>query len=246
LGPGGTYSPALGYGWLDAAGIVSSPPPPHPEWAHSPGERRESGLPLRLLGGDWLRGDRKSKLRLDLPDGSYRVISILENQPELADGSFRILPDGRSSAAGSPISYAAGEFGDKAMDVDVKGGSLTLAFSPESGSNWLIAGLAIARRSPHLGYVPLRVAEAGSTIVLRPTITAPEGPVVANLGLVIDGRRQIIPMMSEGLQYAAQVTWPQAGNKHQADYFIEARDAQGHSVRWPESGFIHVQIAEPE
>ncbi len=246
LGPGGTYSQALGYGWLDPAGIVASPPPPGPGSLHSTGRRRDSGPLLRLLSGDWLRGDRRSRLRLNLPDGSYRVTSILENQPELAAGAFRIEPDGPSGAPVIPITYAAGEFGDKTMDLEVKGGILTLSFSPENGSNWLIAGLIIARRSPHLGYVPVRAAEAGSTMAIRPTLSSPEGPLVANLGLMVDGRHQIIPLMDEGLQHAAQVTWPQAGKKHQVEYFIEAQDAAGHSMRWPETGFVPVRITDPE
>jgi hypothetical protein len=209
-------------------------------------ERREMALPLRFLHGDWLRGHQSNRLQMDLPDGSYRVISLLENQPELADGSFRIEQDGTSAGTGRSISYSAGESGDKAMNVEVNGGRLTLVFIPEKGKTWLIAGLILARRRPHMGHVPVRTAEGGSRTAIRPTITAPDGPVVANLFMVVDGRRRNIPLIPEGIQYAAQLTWPKAGKNHKVGYFIQAEDALGHAARWPESGFIQVKIAGPE
>jgi hypothetical protein len=112
LAPETTYDAARGYGWVDRAGVAASPPFEVPRAALEGASLEGVGLPADVLYRDFLEGTRASRLRIDLPDGDWRVTAIVANQPELATGAFQIRGPG-----GAAIPYAVGETGDRSMDV---------------------------------------------------------------------------------------------------------------------------------
>ena len=243
LESGMTYSRQRGYGWFDAAGISASPAVALPDFTLRESRSSPLLLPSEALYGDFLRGGTRSTLLLDLPDGPYRVTAILANQPELAAGSFRIQAVEEDAPAGA-ISYAAGETGDKSMDVAVTGGKLVLEFVPEPGKDWLLNGLIVARRAPHIGHIPIFAAAPESGTAFSAAITAPDGIHSADLHLAVKGRTDTIPMLPDGTLFTARVHWLPAWGGAEAAYHITALDKAGHTGRWPAAGSVRVRIRQ--
>src|SRR5438876_935062 len=143
LDPETAYTRERGYGWLERSGITASPAMSIPYTSLEGDNLENLALPQAVLYRDFLRGSQKLTLLVDLPDGDYRITSIVANQPELAGGAFQIRPAGEGRADGSVISYALAETGDKSMDLTVTGGRLALEFVPSDGKDWLISGLTL-------------------------------------------------------------------------------------------------------
>jgi hypothetical protein len=241
LGPRMTYSSQPNYGWLDTAGISSSPAIPLPNFTSRGSRSSTLLLPSDALYRDFLRGKAKSMLLLGVPDGGYRVTAILANQVELAAGSFLIRAVERGVTAGS-ICYVAGEAGDKSMDVAVSGAKLVLEFVPEPGKDWLLNGLIVTRRIPHIGHIPVYSVTPGSTTTFTATITAPEGISSVDLHLSVGNRIFVIPMLPEGMQFTGQIHWLPAWGGSEAAYYITALDRGGHTARRPPDGAVQVRI----
>ena len=244
LDPEMTYSVKRGYGWLDGAGISASTPFPLPDAVLTGSPPTDPMLPADALSRDFLRGLKKSTLMVDIPEGEYRVRAIVSNQPEVASGSFQIRAAEAGGGPAGAIVYAAGETGDKSMDVRVRGGRLALEFIPEAGEDWLVNGLIITRRIPHVGHVPVFAAVAGSTTTISATVAAPDGIATAHLHLSLDRRTLTVPMAPDGLDFTARVDWLPAWARSEMGYFITAQDTAGHTGRWPAAGVVRIRISE--
>src|SRR5437867_2900019 len=114
LDPEMNYTRERGYGWRVLTGITASEPMRIPYTSLEGGTLENLLLPSAVLYMDYLRGTQTSALLVDLPDGNYRVTSVVANQPELANGSFQIRAQGRNTPGSgeNSISYALGETGD--------------------------------------------------------------------------------------------------------------------------------------
>ncbi len=232
LGTATSYTSGRGYGWENSAGIRSY---------------SQSGIasPLRAgtpLGG-FLRGSRKSSLRIDLPNGQYRITSIVTNTPELASGRFEIRVAERDDS-GPFVIYQAGEIGDKSVDALVKGGHLDLDFIPQSGSDWLVSGIVIARQVPHIGHVPLRAVTAGAYTNLSATITAPDGVRSAYVEISVPTQTTPItaPLVRDESEFSVVVKWRPGWSGRQLHYHLSAEDGAGNVARLPEKGEFIVQV----
>jgi hypothetical protein len=246
FGPADLYDPRKGFGWLETEGIASSPQIQPPDFGLlTGGRRRETPQPPQAFSGGFLRGRSRARLRLDLPDGSYRITSIVRNQAEMATGSFLITAAGEADNAGGRILYSAGEAGEKTMNAEAHGGMLLLGFKPQEGSDWLVGGLTVTRRIPHFGHLPLRKMEEGLPVLLHSTITAPEEPVMAEVCIVAGGRSQIVPLVPEGLNHSARISLDKNRTARQAEYYFRATDAAGHSARWPATGSFPIEVSGP-
>ncbi len=244
LDPEMTYSRKRGYGWLDCTGISASTSVRLLD-PFVPGRfLSDSILPEGTLSGNLLRGREKSTLLVDLPDGNFRVTTIIANQPEVASGSFKIQAVDTGGAPVGAIVYAAGETGDKSMETQIRGGRLVLEFVPEPGEDWLVNALIITRRAPHVGHVPVSVATAGSATNLDATITAPDGVSMAELHLSVDRRMILIPMLADGLEFTARLDLLPAWTHDEVGYSILARDTAGHACRWPAAGFVRIRVSQ--
>ncbi len=244
LDPEMTYSPKRGYGWLDCRGITASAPVPLADPTLSGGLLTDPTPPSDAHPSGFLRGRNKSTLQVDMPDGDFRVTSVISNQPEVAMGSFQIRASAEGKAPAEAITYPAGETGDKSMNVRVRNGKLVLEFVPERGEDWLVNRLIIARRNPHIGHVPIFAAAAGATTTVSATITAPEGIARADLHLSINNRMLTVPMLPDTLEFSARIDWPPAWVRSEVAYFISAQDTAGHAGRWPATGAVRIHISE--
>jgi hypothetical protein len=244
LDPETTYARDRGYGWLEGSGITSSPPMNIPYTSLEGDNLENLALPQAVLYSDFLRGARKSTLLVDLADGDYRITSIVANQPELANGAFQVGPAGEIPAAASVISYALGETGEKSMDLTVTGGRLALEFVPSVGKDWLVSGLVITRRAPHIAHVPVATASPGLPLRIAATITAPDGIEAAALHIQPAGSaegRQLF-MLPSGSQYSVTVTPERKWEGTDVRYLIVARDRGNREVRMPASGEFALRI----
>ncbi len=211
LHPAAVYSTGSGFGWLGAAPVRASQPAP-------------DAPPFRT----WLRGHGTATLVADLADGDYRVTCVVTNQPELAAGSFELR------AGPSSIRYGSGETGEKSMHVRVSGNRLEVAFVPGSGGDWLVSGLIITRRAPHIGWVPPRVAAAAAPLYVAPTVTAPDG--VARVELHCEagtGNPVTVPLRPDGLQFTARVEWPRSWASLRPRCRVVATDSRGSTSTAP-------------
>ncbi|PYV10338.1 MAG: hypothetical protein DMG07_21290 [Acidobacteria bacterium] len=107
LDPETTYRPERRYGWLGSGDIRASEPMRIPYTSLEGDNLDDLALPSEVLYRDFLKGTAAARLRLDLPDGEYRVTAIVANQPELATGAFEIR------AGAGALRYAVAETGDK-------------------------------------------------------------------------------------------------------------------------------------
>jgi hypothetical protein len=239
-----TYPRQRGYGWLDTAGITASPATAIPYASLEGDNLKDLALPSGMLTRDFLRGSAPSTLLMDLPDGEYRITAIVANRPEIAGGSFQIRTAANTIQDSDPIAFALAETGDKTMDVRSSGGQLALAFFPEPGSDWLVSGLTVTRRGPHIAHVPVLNAVPGSRTTIAATITAPDGIAAADLHLEVqeDRRPADFPLLPDGRQFAAGIEWLQRWKGKTADYYITAVDKKGHPSRLPASGSYTVLI----
>ncbi len=244
LDPEMLYTPQRGYGWRDLGAISASASMRIPYSSLEGDNLKDLALPSGMLYRDFLRGARKSTLLVDLPDGEYRITAVVANQPELASGSFEIRTVQPAMQDSRPISYAVAETGDKSMDVHVSGGQLALDFVPEPAGEWLVSGLIIARREPHIAHVPIATAVPASQVTFDATITAPDGIAGADLQLSIEGERKpiVVPLTPDGRQYTGNVAFPQRWEGKEAGYSITATDRRGRARRLPEKGNIMTQI----
>ncbi len=238
------YSRQRGYGWRDTSAITPSAPVRIPYSSLEGDNLKDLALPSGALYRDFLRGRQHSTLLIDLPDGDYRITAIVANQPELANGAFEIRTLAANQPDSKPISYSLAETGDKSMDVRVSGGQLALDFVPEGSGEWLVSGLVITQRRPHIGHVPILITAPGSRVFISATITAPDGIAGADLQLVAEGERKrvIVPLIPDGNQFAGRVEWPQRWQGKPAGYFITATDKKGRGERMPREGSLMVQI----
>lgn len=245
LDPDMTYSRERGYGWREATGIRSSDQVRIPYSSLEGDNLDDLALPSGVLYKDFLRASQSSTLLVDLPDGNYRITSIVGDTPELAGGSFQIRAP-RADAQAAHISYRAGESGDKSMDVTLKGGRLALDFVPEPGKDWLVSGLLITRHAPHIAHVPLRPAAPGSRTNVVVTITAPEGVKFASIQETIPSQVKpiSIDLQPEGRQFSAVLDWRSEWNNRDVLYHIIAFDAAGNVSRLPGSGEFSVPVGD--
>lgn len=239
-----TYSPQRGYGWRQTAGLACSPPMRIPLASLEGDNLEDLALPSAVLTADYLKSTSQSALLADLPDGEYRVTSIVANQPEIASGAFRIRAVAADGQSTGEINYGLAETGDKTMDVRVSGNRLQLDFIPQAGADWLVSALTITRRAPHIAHVPLAGVLPGSRVVLETTITAPDGVAGANLRIDVEGEKAplLVPLRADGRTFSAGIEWPGRWAGRRAGYFITATDKRGKASRWPASGAQRVQI----
>ena len=244
LDPETAYTRERGYGWLERSGITASPAMSIPYTSLEGDNLENLALPQAVLYRDFLRGSQKLTLLVDLPDGDYRITSIVANQPELAGGAFQIRPAGEGRADGSVISYALAETGDKSMDLTVTGGRLALEFVPSDGKDWLISGLILTRRAPHIAHVPIVTASPGLPLRVAATITAPDGVGSAALCIQPPGTaegRQLF-MLPSGSQYSVTFTPDRKWEAMDLRYFIVARDRRNRETRLPPRGEFALRV----
>jgi len=243
LAPTDLYTRQRGYGWRETTGITASAPMRIPYSSLEGDNLADLSLPSDVLYRDFLRGAQKSTLLVDLPGGEYRITAIVANQPELANGAFEIR-EADAEQGSKPISYALAETGDKSMDVRVVGGQLALDFVPEAGKTWLVSGLIITRRAPHIGHAAVRSAVPGSRVTFSATITAPDGIARADLHLVVEGERRtlVVPLLPGGIRFAGDFEWAKRWDGKTARYVITAVDKDGRTTRMPADGSIEVRI----
>ena len=238
LDPEMTYTPARRYGWLDPAGITASEPMRIPYTSLEGDNLDDLALPSGVLYADFLRGARTSALRIDLPDGDYRLTAIVANQPELASGAFEIR------AGGGIIRYAVAETGDKSADVNIRGGKLDLEIVPEAGKSWLLSGLIVTRRAPHVAHVPIRSAAPGSRLRVGATITAPDGVAEAALEYrtpAASAPRTIL-LTPDGRRWGGDLVLERGWEGRDLRYAIVARDWRGATARFPARGDIALAV----
>ncbi len=226
-----TYSLARGYGWREASGIAASPPLREPSLSD----------PRHFRG--FLRGTRRSTLVADLADGDYRITAIVTNAPDLAGGSFQIRAVGGGST-GPAISYRAGEYGEKRVDARVAGGQLTLDFIPETGKDWLLAGLVFTRRAPHIAHIPLQAVTAGTRTTVAVTVTAPDGVRNATILQTVPSQAKpiTIDLASDESQFCAELSWRAEWAGKKVLYHIIAEDDAGNVSRLPADGDFVVSV----
>lgn len=232
LDPGMIYSPERRYGWLDTAGIESSRPI---QYSLLEGNDSDNLFPpIDALYKDFLRGSRRATLVVDLPDGEYRVTSIVGNTSEIASGSFQIRVRGQG-ARETAITYRAGETGDKRMEARVAAGQLALDFIPEPGKDWLVSGLVFTKHAPHIAHVPLMVVEAGSYTNLVVTVTAPDGVKAATVVQMLPSRARPIPtaLLMDQSQFSAVMVWRPEWEGKELLYHITAVDGSGNVAHLP-------------
>jgi hypothetical protein len=179
--------------------------PRAPYWRGAPDVRASEPEAGRRLFGGYLRGIGSATLEAPLPDGEYRITCVVVNRPEIAAGSFEVR------AGANAISYAAAETGEKSMDTTVSGGKIEIRFVPGSGGDWLMSGLLITRRAPHIGWVPVRSPDTSAPFFVSPTITAPDG--VREASFQCDGgpgEPLSVPLRPDGLQFTGRVDWPKS------------------------------------
>ncbi len=222
LGNDMPYSRDRGYGWSDVAGISASQP--------ADGFGMEPPGPLKR---GFLRGSGRSTLLVDLPDGEYRVTAVVNNQPELASGAFKIRGGQPGTGGAAAISYGAGETGEKSMDLRAVRGRISLEFVPEQPGNWLVCGLLSVRRAPHIAHIPIFDVTAGSRTNFSATITAPDGVSVAEAVVTLDGKPAAIPLLADGYRFSADFRWEKRWAGKTGEYFFRAQDGAGHYARWP-------------
>jgi hypothetical protein len=232
LDPETTYRPERRYGWVTSGDIRASEAMRIPYTSLEGDNLDDLALPSEVLYRDFLKGTAASRLRLDLPDGEYRVTSIVANQPELATGAFQIR------AGAGALRYAVAETGDKSLDVRVEGGRLELEFAPEAGKSWLVSGLVVARRAPRIAHVPVRSASAGAPLHLRATITAPDGVAEAALQYWPPGetRPRVLALTADGRRWSAELTPEKKWDGSELRYALLARDRRGAVTRLPARG----------
>lgn len=235
-----TYSSQRGYGWRDTSGIRASEPMRIPYTSLEGDNLEDLSLPSDMLYKDFLRATGASVLLIDLPDGDYRVTSIVANQPELAAGAFQIRELSPEGGMNSAISYAAAETGDKSMEVRVRGGRLLLEFIPEK--DWLVSGLILARRAPHIAHIPVQAATPGQPLRIAATITAPDGIAEATLHYRLEGADQFesVGLRSEGREFSATLQISKSWNGKSIEYFISSLDRRNQTGRFPTKGYFSI------
>jgi hypothetical protein len=238
LGPETTYAPARRYGWVDPAGITAPEPMRIPYTSLEGDNLDDLALPSGVLYNDFLRAARSSTLRIDLPDGDYRLTSIVANQPELATGAFEVR------AGGGAIRYALAETGDKSTDVKVDGSKLEVEIVPESGKGWLMSGLVVTRRAPHIAHVPIRSAAPGSRLHVTATITAPDGIAEAALEYRAPAASapRTIPLVPDGRRWGGDLVIERGWEGRDLRYAILARDRRGATARYPARGDVALAV----
>ncbi|NWG14617.1 MAG: hypothetical protein HXY20_13905 [Acidobacteria bacterium] len=241
LDPETVYSRMRGYGWREANGI-EAPAPMRIPYASLEGDNLEGlALPRGVLQRDYLKGTGASTLLVDLPDGEYRVVCLVGNIPEVASGPFEVRA--RAAADTRSVRFEPDETGDKWLDVSVTGGQMAIDLLPGQGSEWLVSGLTITRREPHIGHVPMRAVSPGVRTGISATILAPDGVDAAWLHMVSGGRETaVIPLSQDAAEFGASVRWPASADN--AGYFITARDKRGCVARAPASGWFNVVVGE--
>jgi hypothetical protein len=123
------------------------------------------------------------------------------------------------------------------MDIVVSGGSAAIEFVPGAGKDWLVSGLVITRRAPHIGHAPFPTAAPGSRMNLRCTITAPDSMGQATLMYAIRGRKPAaVPMTGYRSDFSAELAIPDRSRNRELLYWITASDARGGTGRWPAQG----------
>ncbi len=239
LDPGMTYSDRRGYGWLENVEIRSAVPMQISLESLAGEDPAGLILPPAPLFKDYLRASRRATLLADLPEGDYTVTSIVGNTPELAAGSFQIR------AGESAIVYPLGESGRKSMNVHLDRNRLAVDFVPESGSDWLVSGLIIARRAPHIAHIPLRTVAPGSRTIVEVTITAPDGVKSASIDEIIpsQARPATMDLLPDGRQFETVLEWRPDWEGKEVRYHITATDTLGHVSRLPSRGEFTVRIS---
>ena len=210
------------------AGRFTTLYPGSPYWNGKPVLRSSGLTPDPPLFGGYLQGTGNATLATDLPPGEYRVACVVINRPEVAGGSFAIR------VGNGVISYASGETGEKSTDAAVAAGRLTVEFVPGSGGDWLVSGLVITRRVPHIGWVPVRSAALDAPLFLSPTITAPDG--VRQAALQCDGGpagQMSVPLQGDGIQFTARVDWARSWGSVRPRCRIVASDSRGVTAATP-------------
>jgi hypothetical protein len=231
LDPGMVYTRERGYGWRDTAGIQASDPMQIPYASLEGDNTRNLQLPSGMLYRDYLRSPRPSTLVIDLPDGDYRITTVVSNLPEVAAGPFEV------KAGKNAISYVLAETGDKSMDITVTGGSLAIDFVPGPGKDWLVSGLVVTRRAPHIGHAPFPTVAPGTRINLRCTVTSPDAIDRATLIYTIRGGKPVsVPLTGYRTDFSADLKLPDQSRGREVLYWITAADSRGGEGRWPAQG----------
>jgi hypothetical protein len=196
--------------------------PGSPFWRGKPVLRSSEPAPDVPLFGGYLQGTGNAMLATDLPPGEYRVACVVINRPDVAGGSFEIR------VGNGVISYDAGETGEKSTNASVTAGRLTVEFVPGSGGDWLVSGLVITRRVPHIGWVPVRSAALDAPLFVSPTITAPDGVRQAALQCDgVPGRPMSVSLQGDGGQFSARVDWARPWGSIRPRCRIVASDSRG-------------------
>ena len=170
------------------------------------------------LTEDGIKGASPAKLRVDLPDGRYRVSLIIADETVNArcHGPMDIKI-GDSSFNG--ISVLPLEEKRICSDITVNGstgGNLEISLS----GDWFVSGLLIYSYAPAIASLPCPVIDCGSN-VLSATVTAPSG--IASVELVLDGT--VYPMTYlRPDEYQIELD---KLVKDKGSYFVRAKDKDG-------------------
>ena len=238
VSPDHEYAPAVGHGWNKTPSIRSASPPVPSMGAVLGRDREVPELPSNLLLADFQYRARnahypENTFMADLPNGTYDVTVLMGDTR--ADGDDRgpmwVTFQGRHQT--DRFMAAAGEIVERTHRVFIGNGRLELEVNSHPASDWVINAVVVREAAPQIGHVPIRSASPGRRRVTA-TVTAPDGVGDVDLNWRSGGGAyQRVPMGGKGVVHDAVITLPADAD---AEYYIEATDANGTTRLWPAEG----------
>ncbi|MGI5916017.1 MAG: hypothetical protein ACOX9A_06145 [Anaerolineae bacterium] len=232
LGPDTAYTPDRGYGWLNPAGLQAAGAAPLPRelaWGVHyirPGETYDpaivDAIPTDGLTHGYITAETPHTLRIDLPDGLYRVTLIAP------------LVSGFSSSArigAETVTWGQSAPSAVSLDIKVRGGCLQIALG-EDGP-WALAGLVVRAMAPQIAHLPPRALCQGDAVMLTTTATAPSGPCSMTLRYLWWGEWRETAMSGDGESFVAMLPADCPNSLLEYEFVARAPDArESRSVRY--------------
>ena len=237
--PDTLYSQDRGFGWRNTVGLRALGAPEATVRGTGTGEAK---LPADMLYVDYIapvegKAYSSETFFVDLPDGFYELTFITGDKSEepIEHGPMKIIIQGGERT--ESFSIGASQILEKKVRTEVFDGRLSLTFDCESDGDWVINGLIITHLAPHIGHVPPRRIIPGSDLTLEATITGPEPIESAVLLLRSEGAGEYTSLtMGEVQTPVFRVTVPERMLRRRIEYYIEARDRNGGTCRFPSGG----------